>query len=152
MKLAVDVKGTLEGPKKQQILKIIGLFMNAGYEITIWSNLYSYAVDAMMKNNLKADVDQKRSKSDYPFDNDESKFFDFAIEDDRQQKWLATKKFIFVDDIPEDMASIDDFVKDLLSGSNELTKAAIETLKKLNALSDEELKKKFDEFEKDEEK
>ena len=114
MKIACDVKGTLEGPKKQQVLRILELFKKAGYDIYIWSNLYSYAVEARSKNNLDAEVRDKSTKGDQDFD--ESKYFDYAIEDDRSQDWLATKQFIFVDEIPEDMVQVDMFVKELLEG------------------------------------
>lgn len=114
MKIACDVKGTLEGSKKKQVLKILDLFSKAGYSITVWSNLYSYAIDAVKDNNLRAEADSKRSKGDYNFEYDESKYFDFAIEDDRRQEYLAAKKFIWVDDIPDDIEQIEEFVKKLI--------------------------------------
>lgn len=114
MKIACDVKGTLEGPKKKQVLKMLDLFHRAGYEITIWSNLYSYATDAVRDNNLRAHAMSKYSKSDY--DNNESQFFNFAIEDDRNQTYLAAKKIIWVDEIPEDLEQVELFVKELLEG------------------------------------
>ena len=113
MKIACDVKGTLEGYKKKQVLRLLDLFSRAGYEVTIWSNLSIYAFDAVKNNNLKAEVDSKRMKSDYPYDNDETKFFNYAIEDDRSQTWLAAKNFIWVDEIPEDMKAVDLFFKEL---------------------------------------
>lgn len=116
MKLACDVKGTLEGSKKKQVLKLLDLFSKAGYEITIWSNLYSYAIDAVKDNNLKADSMGKKSKGDYPYEYDESTYFNFAIEDDRQQEYLAAKKFIWVDEIPEDLVQVELFFKELLEG------------------------------------
>jgi hypothetical protein len=114
MKIACDVKGTLEGSKKKQVLRILELFAKAGYEITVWSNMYSYAVDAVRDNNLKADANSKRMKMD--LDYEEDKYFNFAIEDDRQQEYLAAKHFIWVDEIPNDLAAIDLFVKELLEG------------------------------------
>lgn len=114
MKIACDVKGTLEGPKKKQVLRILDLFSKAGYEVTVWSNLYSYAVDAVKDNNLKAQFMDKKSKGDYEYD--ETKYFNFAIEDDRSQSYLAAKTFIWVDTIPEDIAAIDMFFRELLEG------------------------------------
>lgn len=114
MKVACDVKGTLMGDKQTQVLKILDVLSRAGYEVTVWSNLYSYATDAVEELNLKAEAYSKRSKSDFGFD--ESQYFDIAIEDDRSQTYLAAKQFIFVDDIPEDMAQVELFVKELLEG------------------------------------
>lgn len=114
MKVACDVKGTLEGSKKKQVLKLLELFAKAGYEITVWSNLYSYAVDAVRDNNLRADSDQKKGKFDYPYSDDESLHFNFAIEDDRSQTWLAAKQMIWVDQIPEDMAAVELFFRELM--------------------------------------
>lgn len=114
MKLAVDVKGTLEGSKKQQVLKIIDILSKVGYEVTVWSNLYSYAVDAVRDNNLKASVSSKMTKGDLDFD--ESKFFNVAIEDDRSQSYLPAKKFIWVDEIPNDINAVELFVKEEILG------------------------------------
>lgn len=94
MKIACDVKGTLEGPKKKQVLRILELFEKQGYEITVWSNLYSYSVQAVRDNNLKADSISKKMKLDF---DSEDEYFNFAIEDDRQQDYLATNKFIWMD-------------------------------------------------------
>jgi hypothetical protein len=116
MKIACDVKGTIEGPKKKQVLKLLDLFSRAGYSVTVWSNLYSYAVDAVKNNNLRAEFDSKKSKGDYPIEYDESKYFNFAIEDDRQQDYLAAKTFIWVDDIPDDIEQVELFFKELLEG------------------------------------
>lgn len=112
MKIACDVKGTLEGYKKQQVLRLLELFSKAGYDIYIWSNLYSYAVDARRNNNLDAEVRDKMTKGDLNFD--ESKYFNYAIEDDRSQNYLPAKNFIWVDEIPEDMAAVDLFFKELI--------------------------------------
>lgn len=116
MKIACDVKGTLEGPKKKQVLKMLDLFSRAGYEITIWSNFFSYAVDAIKDNNLRATASSKAGKGDWEFENDESKFYNFAIEDDHQQTYLAARKIIWVDEIPEDLVAVEMFVKELLEG------------------------------------
>jgi len=116
MKVACDVKGTINGPKKKQVLKMLDIFAKAGYEITVWSNLYSYATEAVQDNNLRAQTSSKYSKTDWQCEGDESKFFNFAIEDDRQQTYLAAKKFIWVDEIPEDLVQVEMFVKELLDG------------------------------------
>lgn len=112
MKIAVDVKGTLEGYKKPQILRMIELFQKAGHTVVVWSNLYSYAVDAVRDNNLQnIESTSKSGKGDYGFEGDESKFYDLAIEDDHSQTWLAAKRFIFVDEIPNTVEQIEEFMK-----------------------------------------
>lgn len=114
MKIACDVKGTLEGPKKKQVLKMLDLFHRAGYEVTVWSNLFSYAVDAVKENNLRAEVMTKKSKSD--MENDGMALFNFAIEDDKQQWYLGATKIIYVDEIPEELTDVELFVQELLHG------------------------------------
>lgn len=114
MKLAVDVKGTLEGHKKQQVLKIIDILSKLGYEVTVWSNLYSYAVDAVRDNKLNAQVSSKMTPGDLDFD--ESRYFNIAIEDDRQQSYLPAKKFIWVDEIPNDIDKVEMFIKEEILG------------------------------------
>jgi hypothetical protein len=114
MKIACDVKGTLEGPKKKQVLKILDLFARAGYEVTIWSNSFGYAVDAVRDNNLRAQTMTKKSKSD--MENDDQPLFNFAIEDDKQQWYLGATRIVYVDEIPEDLVAVELFVKELLDG------------------------------------
>lgn len=111
MKIACDVMGTLEGRKKKQILKMLDIFSRAGADITVWSNLYSYAVDAVKNNNLKAEYDSKKMMLDY---DDPSEAMDLAIEDDRSQTWLGARRFLFVDEIPEDMAEVELLANKLL--------------------------------------
>lgn len=103
MRVAFDVKGTIEGPKKELILKLFKGLQEKGHTCVVWSNLYSYAVDAIVDNNLEnTEPEQKYSKGDvasgiYP----SRKAFDLAIEDDRGQTYLAANRFLFVDEITE---------------------------------------------------
>ena len=113
VKIACDVKGTLEGDKKKQVLKILDLFHRAGYEIIIWSNMSSYAHDAVRDNNLRAEPMGKKMMLDY---DDPSEAMNYCIEDDRSQTWLGAHKFIWVDEIPEDITQIELFVRELLDG------------------------------------
>lgn len=115
MRIAFDVKGTIEGPKKQQVLHMFKAFQEAGHEVVVWSNSIFYAQSAVENNDLKVEYMDKRMKGDYDFD--ESLFFDIAIEDDRSQTWLAAKKFLFVDEIPVNMGDVDLLIKELLIGN-----------------------------------
>lgn len=100
MRIAVDVKGTLEGHKRAQIVRMMLALQDLGHEIVVWSNAYGYAVDAVKKlaeTPLEGlEPQDKRAK----WETEER--FDIAIEDDRGQEWLAAKNFIWVDEIPLD--------------------------------------------------
>lgn len=99
MRIAFDVKGTIEGPKKKYVLMLLKNLQSKGHHITVWSNLYSYAVDAVKDNHLDCEFDSKRTTGDCA--DDASRLMDLAIDDDSSQTWLASKRFIWVHDIPE---------------------------------------------------
>lgn len=97
MKFAFDVKGTIEGHKGAVIVEALKKLQALGHECVVWSNLYSYTVDAVKKHGLTAETMSKRSKNEmreYEMD-----LFDVAIEDDRSQSYLGAKNFVFVDEI-----------------------------------------------------
>lgn len=103
MKIAVDVLGTLNGRKNTFIMAMIRLLYDAGHSITVWSSEYSLAQNAAMglrARGIQCDAMSKKCA----FDTEEEHFFDYAFEDDRLQSYLATKKFIWVDEIPESLA------------------------------------------------
>lgn len=101
MKIAVDVKGTLEGPKRKQIVHIIKEALNKGYEVTIWSNgLGRQGAEGLEREyGIKLPYEDKFSKRDA--ETWERGLFDLAIEDDTSQSYLAAKKFLWVHEIPE---------------------------------------------------
>lgn len=97
MRIAFDVKGTIEGPKGKEVLELFKLLAALGHEMFVWSNSFGYAVDAVKKYNLNAKPTEKFSKydaQDYGYDP-----MDLAIEDDRGQFWLAADIIVFVDDL-----------------------------------------------------
>jgi hypothetical protein len=111
MKIAFDVKGTIEGHMKEQVLYMLKLFQEAGHEIIVWSNSYSFAVDAVEDNELNARAESKGDK----WNTSEENFYDLAVEDDVQQgDWLAAKKFVFVKDIPESLEEVKALVNKIL--------------------------------------
>lgn len=113
MRIAVDVKGTIEGPKQVSILAMIRRAQELGHEVVVWSNSFGYAVDAVKKHSLNCEPQDKKMKSD--LDNDESAFFDLVIDDDMSQDWLAAKRFLWVRDIPnDDIAAVEMLEKLLL--------------------------------------
>lgn len=107
MRIAFDVKGTIEGPHKAKILRLFHALQARGHELIVWSNLFSYAVDAVKDNNLKAEYMSKRTIGDCETEADA---FDYCIEDDISQWWLASRRFIWVHEVPDD---IETFVNDI---------------------------------------
>lgn len=103
MKIAFDVKGTLDGPKTKFVLAMLIALQEMGHECIVWSNSYGYAVDCV--RNLGLVNVRAESKTD-KWSRDEANFYDVAIEDDKQQTWLAAKHFIWVDDIPGAMGGV----------------------------------------------
>lgn len=100
LRVAFDVKGTIEGPKKALVLKLFKGLQDKGHKCFVWSNSMDFAVDAIIENNLKnTEAMHKWSKSD--FKDVGALLMDICIEDDRSQTWLGTKRFIFVDELDE---------------------------------------------------
>lgn len=103
MRIAIDVKGTLEGPRKQDLIKLIKAMQAKGHTVLIWSNSYGFAVDAVRDNGLNCDAQSKTTKWDV---SDESQFVDLSIDDDSSQTWLAAKRFIWVHELPSDIETL----------------------------------------------
>lgn len=118
MRIAVDVKGTLEGTKRRQIIVMIYELLKADHEVVVWSMDFSMAATAAENLTIileelydypnKIEAMSKRTK----MDTEAEDHFDLAIEDDRGQHWLAAKSFIWVDEIPKDAAGVLSFLLD----------------------------------------
>lgn len=111
MKVAFDVKGTLEGHYEHKVRTLYDAFEKLGCEMVIWSSLGSFAYDFARKNSLKAAVMTKFANSE---DLEPSEKMDLAIDDDYQQEYLATHKLILVSEIPELPVDIELFAKSLV--------------------------------------
>lgn len=100
MRLAVDVKGTLTGHKRDLIVRMMMFLKDKGWEVVVWSNSYGYAVDAVkgLAETPLEGIEPEDKKAKFETDSR----FDIAIEDDRSQEYLAAEHFIWVDEIPED--------------------------------------------------
>lgn len=97
-RVAFDVMGTLTGNKGALIQHIFRKLQDHGVECVVWSNNFSYAVDAIRDLKLENTVPMsKKTKMDLI--NNGEELFDLAIEDDRSQTWLGAKDFVFVDEI-----------------------------------------------------
>lgn len=105
MKIAFDVKGTLDGHKKVEIRHILRELYAAGHEIYIWSSLFSYAVKEVKyweQRDVKCEALDKYST--YEAKERNMPIMDVAFEDDRTQYYLAVKRMIFVDEVPNNAA------------------------------------------------
>ena len=100
MRIAFDVKGTIEGHSKDKVLRLFKALEAMGHDLLVWSNSYQYAVDAVKNNGLKCPYQSKTTKWDV---SDESQYVDLAIDDDSSQTWLASKRFIWVHELPDDI-------------------------------------------------
>lgn len=100
MRVAFDVKGTLEGVNQAQVRALLFELKALGCEITIWSNMFTFAVDMHEELGLNASVrtEKKFSKGDCVSWN--HPMFDLCIEDDPSQTWLGAKNFLLVRDLP----------------------------------------------------
>lgn len=99
MRIAFDVKGTIEGPKKELVLKLFKGLQAKGHICIVWSNYYGFAVDAIKNNNL-TNTQAMSKASSYDLEDQRQPLFDLAVEDDRMQgSYLGAKEFLFVDDI-----------------------------------------------------
>jgi len=110
-RIAFDVKGTLFGPKQRQVVQMFKEFKLQGCEMFIWSSMPSYCLDAQKELGLDAELITKRTINE----TEPEDLMDIAVEDDHSQTYLATKQLVFVDEIPDDEASIAEFVRDLIT-------------------------------------
>lgn len=112
MRIAFDVKGTIDGPKGSVILEAFRRLQRLGHTCVVWSNAHSYATEAVEKHGLVAEAMSKKMMLDYGSANE---IFDVAIEDDRSQgRWLGAKRFVFVDEI----ADADSLVNRIIEGDS----------------------------------
>lgn len=96
MKIAFDVKGTLDGPKGVVLLEAFMTLQSMGHECIVWSNSLGYAHDCVKTNGLMADFCSKKMMLDYESDDE---IIDVCVEDDRSQTWLGSKQFVWVDEL-----------------------------------------------------
>lgn len=105
MNIAFDVKGTLDGHKKVEIRYTLKKLYDAGHKIYIWSSLFSYANDmakSLQMRGIACEALEKYAKNEA--DAWDRPMMDVAFEDDRTQTYLAVKRFIFVDEVPNGAA------------------------------------------------
>jgi hypothetical protein len=93
MKIAIDVKGTLEGPKGEIIAEAAAVLKERGHEITVWSSLLSYAYEWVKGAGEFYEISGKKWRRDV----EPEEFYDVAIEDDENLgEILAANKVIYV--------------------------------------------------------
>jgi hypothetical protein len=124
MRIAFDVKGTIEGPSKTLVLSLLKGLKARGHEIVVWSNAFQFAQDAVDDNQLTGcSPISKRASHDLGFD--ESQYLDLAIEDDSSQTWLASKRFIWVHNLPKTDEGIAKLVESITAGNWDDTKCQL---------------------------
>lgn len=113
MKIAFDVIGTLEGGLKPWKMRhLVYLLAKAGHEVYIWSSLPSAAYRlAQTMEKVGVTCTPMSKYSEYEAKEDGRPIMDIAFDDDRSQTYLATKRFIYVYEVPDD---IEAFAKTLL--------------------------------------
>lgn len=114
MRIAFDVKGTIDGPRQELVLQIFRALQDAGHEMFVWSNSFSYAVEAVKEHNLNAIPMSKFTKFDAQ--NNGEYNMDLAIEDDRSQTYLGARQIVFVDELTENLDSLNQLSNGLLKG------------------------------------
>jgi hypothetical protein len=110
MRVAFDVKGTLDGPNSQKVWKLLQTLESKGCDITIWSSWLPFASELVSNRRLNFKYQSKELRGDVPL----NEWFDVAVEDDTQQDFLAAKRFVFVKDIPEENSAIVDLADELV--------------------------------------
>lgn len=121
MKVAFDVKGTLDGRYEDKVKALLGYFQGLGAEITIWSNSYGYAYDMKNKLERESSLSEYKATTKYSFIEAEDEgrdIFDFCVEDDRGQWYLASRKTIFVDTIPDNVEEFKDLLENAPEGKD----------------------------------
>jgi hypothetical protein len=100
MKIAFDVKGTLYGENEKNVRRLYEAFKTRGHTLFVWSNSIGYASSAVRDLDLNVEYMSKFLPSERDYD--KNQYMDICVEDDRNQKYLASKAFIFVDQITDD--------------------------------------------------
>jgi hypothetical protein len=119
MNIAFDVKGTLDGFDKstnRKVLELFKLLHDAGHTMYVWSNSYSYAVDMVKKlgDVYGMDAYATLKYSSFSAQDDNGIIMDLAFEDDESQDYLASKRFVWVSDIPRELEAFEKFAKELV--------------------------------------
>ncbi len=114
MKVAFDVKGTLDGPYENKVRALYNAFEKLGCQMVVWSSLGSFAYEYTRRHSLTAAIMTKFCNSE---DLDPSEKMDIAIDDDNCQDYLATKKLVLVNDIPDHIYDIELFAKALVENN-----------------------------------
>lgn len=107
MRVAFDVKGTLDGYHQAKIRKLFDVFKFRGHTVVVWSSVLSMA--AKWANALDVECCTKYSKVEAQ--EQELPFFDVAVEDDYSSSYLATRFYAWVQDVPEADEELEEFVR-----------------------------------------
>ena len=109
MRIAFDVKGTLEGGNYSgRAMNLLLLLHKAGHEVIIWSSVLSYAYRTTVRINQAYGItlDCYSKYGEYEREEKNLPIIDFAVEDDTSQDYLAAKNFVWVHNIPENVEEL----------------------------------------------
>ena len=109
MKIAFDCKGTLmDGQYVRRVLELFRALQNTGHEVYIWSSEFSYTLTAAKRHGITLPDDRFLSKYSLVDAAQQGlPVMDIAIDDDKlYSNYLAAKKFVYVDTIPETIDEI----------------------------------------------
>lgn len=123
MKVAFDVKGTLQGGG-DKVHKLFKWFESKGCKMIIWSSFYDYAIKAQKKFGYDASIMEKLPRLlDEDLENNPNYNIDIAIDDNNFirrngeiEPIIACNHMIAVDEIPEDESKFEEFYGHLLKG------------------------------------
>lgn len=112
MKIAFDVMGTLMGQNQDKVLRLFHAFEKMGHTMYVWSNSINYAFDAVNQHKLNVPAERIMYKyTKFDAEMEQMDVMDVAVEDDKSQTYLATKKLVLVYEIPDD---VEEFAKTLI--------------------------------------
>jgi hydroxymethylpyrimidine pyrophosphatase-like HAD family hydrolase len=119
MRIAFDVLGTLKGYKGPALAEAFKKLQAMGHECVIWSSEYSFTLEIKKHYGLECDTMRKESKSENNYE--EQHYFDVAVEDDRNQTYLAAHKFVFVDELRSNPDLMVEFILNKANESKEVS-------------------------------
>jgi len=107
--IAFDVQGTLVGRNQSKVFSLLQWCRSQDMKIIVWSN--GISPEQIIKNHYPnwdlSQVEFSKKYSRLEAENWDMQIFDYAVEDDLSQNYLAAHEFIFVSDFIRFESSFD---------------------------------------------